>query len=61
MDQGLIATLFTAVHLILFLVALFEIISSSRPLLNKVLWGVLVLLLPCAGLIIYYLLGRIKK
>jgi hypothetical protein len=46
------------IHLILFLIALYEIISSSRPVVNKVLWGLLIFLLPCMGLIIYYLIGR---
>lgn len=46
------------IHLILFLIALYEIITSSRPLGAKVLWALVVFLLPCVGLIIYYLVGR---
>lgn len=45
-------------HLILFLIAAFEILTSGKPLLHKVLWMLLILLLPVAGLIIYYVLGR---
>lgn len=45
-------------HLILFLIAAFEILTSGKALLNKVLWMLLILLLPVVGLILYYLLGR---
>ncbi len=37
--------------------AIVKIVQSSAPGLNKVLWIVLVLLLPVVGLIIWYLLG----
>lgn len=47
-------------HLILFLIAAFEILTSSKALVNKVLWMLLILLLPLIGLIIYYLIGRGK-
>lgn len=46
------------VHFILFLIAAFEILTSGKPLLQKVLWMLLILLLPVVGLIIYYVLGR---
>lgn len=48
------------VHLILFLIAAFEILTSSKSLVNKLLWILLILLLPIVGLIIYFLLGRGK-
>jgi len=47
-------------HLILFLIAAFEIVSSSKPLLHKVLWLLLIFLLPLIGLIIYFVAGRSK-
>lgn len=47
-------------HLILFIIAAIEIISSGKPLLHKVLWLLLIFLLPVIGLIIYFLLGRGK-
>ncbi len=54
------STIIGLLHLILFLIAAFEILSSSRPLLHKVGWLLLVFLLPIVGLIIYFLLGRGK-
>lgn len=48
------------VHLILFLIAAFEILTSSKSLVHKLLWILLILLLPVVGLIIYFLLGRGK-
>ena len=47
-------------RLILVLIAAFEIVTSSKPLLEKVLWLLLIFLLPLIGLIIYYLVGRGK-
>jgi len=51
-------TILSILHLILFLIAAFEILSSSKPLGNKVLWLLLIFLLPLIGLIIYFLVGR---
>lgn len=45
-------------HLILFLIAAFEILSSGKPLVAKVLWLLVIFLLPVVGLIIYFLVGR---
>ncbi|HPO93633.1 MAG TPA: PLDc N-terminal domain-containing protein [Phycisphaerales bacterium] len=53
-------TILGVLHLILFLIAAFEILTSSKPLLDKVLWLLLIFLLPLIGLIIYYLVGRGK-
>lgn len=45
-------------HLIIFIWALFQIITSSMPLLSKIVWALVVFLLPVIGLILYLLLGR---
>lgn len=45
-------------HLVLWIIAAVEIIRSSRPLAEKVLWLLVILLLPLIGLIIYYVVGR---
>lgn len=47
-------------HLIFFLIAAFEILTSGKSLGNKVLWLLLIFLLPLVGLILYYLVGRGK-
>ena len=46
------------IHLILFLIAAFEILSSSKSLGTKVLWLLVIFLLPVVGLIVYFLVGR---
>lgn len=51
-------TILGLLHLILFLIAAFEILTSAKSLLHKVLWLLLIFLLPIVGLIIYFLLGR---
>jgi hypothetical protein len=48
------------IHLILFLIAAFEILTSSKSLGQKFLWLLLIFLLPLVGLVIYYLVGRGK-
>lgn len=45
-------------HLILFVIAAFEILTSGKALTHKVLWLLLILLLPIVGLVLYYVLGR---
>lgn len=54
-------TLIGVVHLVLFLIAAFEILQSGRPLVNKVIWLVAILLLPIIGLVAYYVVGRNKS
>lgn len=46
------------VHLVLFVWALVQILSSSMSPGMKVLWAIIVLALPVVGLILYLLLGR---
>lgn len=45
-------------HLIFWLIAAVEILKSSRPLGEKVVWLLVIFLLPLVGLIVYFLLGR---
>lgn len=60
MDVTVGGGIFGIIHLILFLVALFEIVTSSRSLGGKVLWGLIVFVFPCFGVLAYYLIGRKK-
>ncbi len=48
------------VVLVLDILAIVDAFKSSQSTGKKVLWVVLILLLPVAGLILYYLLGRKK-
>ena len=43
---------------ILFVIAAIEIITGGKPLGEKVLWLLIIFLLPLIGLIIYYVVGR---
>ncbi len=56
----MLVTILGVVHLILFLIAAFEILTSGKSLGQKFLWLLLIFLLPVVGLIIYYLVGRGK-
>ncbi len=51
-------TVLSVVHLVLFVIAAVEILGGSKPLGQKVLWLVLILLLPVIGLILYFVVGR---
>ena len=46
------------IHLVLWIIAAVEILRSTRPAGEKVLWLLVILLLPLVGLILYYVLGR---
>ncbi len=45
-------------HLILWLIAAVELFKSGRPLGEKVIWLLIIFLLPLLGLVLYYLIGR---
>ena len=48
------------IHIILFIIAAIEIITGGKPIVEKLLWLLLIFFLPLVGLIIYYLIGRGK-
>lgn len=50
--------LLAVLHLVLWLVAAFEILNSSKPVQTKVLWLLVIFLLPVVGLLLYFLMGR---
>jgi len=52
--------LFGLIILVLDILAIVEIVKSSKDTGKKILWIILVLLLPIVGLILYFLLGRKK-
>ncbi len=56
----MLLTILGVIHLILFLIAAVEILMSSKDLLKKLLWLLLIFLLPLVGLIIYFVAGRGK-
>lgn len=53
-------TILSILHIVLFLIAAFEILTSSKELLHKILWLLVIFLFPLIGLIIYYVMGRGK-
>lgn len=46
------------IHLVLFVIAAIDIIGSNKSVGAKILWLLLIFLLPIIGLIIYYVAGR---
>lgn len=53
-------TMLGLLHLILWIIAVVDIVKSSRSILWKILWILVVLFLPLLGLILYYVFGRGK-
>jgi len=52
--------IFAVIILVLDIIAMIDAWKSSLETGKKILWTVLILLLPVLGLILYYLLGRQK-
>ncbi|MGE0268975.1 MAG: PLDc N-terminal domain-containing protein [Candidatus Omnitrophota bacterium] len=50
--------LFGLVILILDILAILDLLKSNKETGKKVLWAVLILILPLVGLILYYLVGK---
>lgn len=43
---------------ILDIIAIVDVLNGSKPVVNKLLWILLILLLPMLGMVLYFLLGR---
>jgi hypothetical protein len=56
--EGIMKGLLSLVILVLDIIAIIDVIKGSMDTVKKVLWIVLIILLPVIGLILYYLLGR---
>jgi len=50
--------LFALVILILDILAIMDLLKSNQDMGKKVLWVVLIIILPLVGLILYYLVGK---
>ena len=50
--------LFGIIILVLDIIAIIDVLKSSMDTGKKILWIVLIVLLPVIGLILYYLMGR---
>ncbi|MDP8262354.1 MAG: PLDc N-terminal domain-containing protein [Candidatus Ancaeobacter aquaticus] len=53
-------TLFGLLVLVLDIVAIVDCIKGSLPKGKKILWIILIILLPVVGMILYFLLGKQK-
>jgi phospholipase D-like protein len=47
--------------LVLDIIAIVDLLKSSYAIGKKVIWGLVIVLLPLLGMILYFLLGREKK
>ncbi|OQA56406.1 MAG: hypothetical protein BWY42_01022 [Candidatus Omnitrophica bacterium ADurb.Bin277] len=54
-------TLLGLIILALDIIAIIDCAKSSKTMVKKVLWIILVLVLPIVGMILYFWLGREKK
>jgi len=51
-------TLLGLIVLVLDIVAIVDCVKRPKPTGHKVLWIILILVLPILGLVLYYLIGR---
>ncbi len=56
--ESAMRNIFGLIILVLDIVAIIDCLKSGMSVGKKVLWVVLILLLPIVGLVLYYLLGR---
>ncbi len=54
----MIYTIIGVLHLILWIWAIIDIIGSTKTAGEKILWILIVFLLPLIGLVLYVLIGR---
>ncbi len=48
----------SAIVVVIDLVFIVEVLRSDRSLLGKVLWGLVIVLAPCLGCVLYFLFAR---
>lgn len=48
----------TLIHIVLFVVVLLQILGGGGSATHKLVWILIVLCLPCLGVILWYLVGR---
>jgi len=58
LDIDLLEFIFTPIIIILDLIALYDILTTRRSAVSKVLWVIVILLMPVLGLIVYYIFGK---
>lgn len=50
-----------AIHLIVWVLVMIDIIGGRRSLASKVVWALVVFFFPCVGLVVYLIFGRVPK
>lgn len=55
---GMGGSVFGIIHTILFIIALVSIWTGGGSAAHKILWTLLVVFLPCIGVLLYFLIGR---
>ena len=57
----MLSLIFGLLIAVLDIVALFDVLFSQRTLVEKLLWAIVILMLPLLGLILYLLIGRSSR
>ena len=57
----LVLLIFLVLPIVLWLIALIDILKSNFSGNNKVVWIIVVILLPILGAILYFLIGKAQK
>jgi hypothetical protein len=57
-DADMLYSVLGIVHLVLLIIAVVDIVKSGMSIEKKLLWILIIALLPLIGLIVYFLIGR---
>lgn len=57
----MLSLIFGLLVAVLDVIALFDVLFSRRPIVEKLLWAIVIVVLPLLGLILYLLLGRSSR
>lgn len=57
----MLSLIFGLIIAVLDVFALFDVLFGRRPVVEKVLWAIVILMLPLLGLVLYMLMGRTSR
>lgn len=57
----MLSLIFGLLIAVLDIIALFDVLFSRRPIVEKLLWAIVIVMLPLLGLILYLLMGRSSR
>ena len=57
----MLSLIFGLLLAVLYFLAFFDVAFSRRPIVEKLLWAIVIVMLPLLGLILYLMIGRSSR